>query len=125
MALKKVFVFGNPLVEKDSLALEVAKRLGRMPGIEFVYVESLDDAETTGDLYIMDVCEGLEKVETIEDIARLDASSPVSAHDFDLAMELKVREKIGEIGKVKIIAIPVGFPIEKAVACARLELEKV
>ena len=85
--MTKIFVFGNPLVEKDSLALRVAERLkGKIKGIEFEAVESLDEVEERNDLYIMDVAFGIEKVQVIEDLDKLETKQPVSGHDFDLAM---------------------------------------
>jgi len=124
--MKTVFVFGNRLLEKDSLAHEVAERLrGKVKGIEFEEAESLDGIKNKEDLYIMDVCFGLQKVETIRDISMLEVRQPVSAHDFDLAMELKLREKLGQVGNVTIIAIPEGYSIGKAVSEARCELEKI
>ncbi len=115
--MTKVFVFGNSLVEKDSLALKVAERLkGKVKDIEFEAVESLDDVEKKGDLYIMDVAFGIEKVQLIENLEKLQTKQPVSGHDFDLAMELKLFKKIGRIGKVKIVAIPAEYDLDRAVA---------
>ena len=51
----------------------------------------------------------------IEDLEKLETKQPVSGHDFDLAMELKLLKKIGRIGNVRIIAIPAGLELEKAV----------
>jgi len=112
----KIFVFGNLLVENDSLALKVAERLkGQVKGIEFEAVESLDDVEKKEDLYIMDVAFGIEKVQWIKDLEKLETKQPVSGHDFDLAIELKLLKKIGRIGKVKIVAIPAEYDLNKAV----------
>lgn len=112
---KTIFVFGNPLIEKDSLALKVAERLkGKVEGIEFEAVQSLEEVERSKTLWILDVAEGLEKVMLIEDLDKLQATQPVSGHDFDLAMELKVLKKVGKLGKVGIIAIPRGYGLEKA-----------
>jgi len=113
---RKVFVFGNLLLEKDSLAIAAAVRLkNRLEGIEFVAVQSLDEVEEKGELWIMDVAEGIERVELIEEIEMLQTGQPVSGHDFDLAMELKLLKKMRRLGKVKIIAIPVGYDLGKAV----------
>jgi Ni,Fe-hydrogenase maturation factor len=115
VVLKKIFVFGNPLLEKDSLALKVAERLeGEIKGIEFVPVQSLEEVGDIKALWILDVAKGIERVRLIEDLDRLQAAQPVSGHDFDLAMELKVLKKVGKIGKVKIIAVPSGYDLEKA-----------
>ena len=116
MEKRKVFVFGNLLLEKDSLAIAAAVRLkNRLEGIEFVAVQSLDEVEEKGELWIMDVAEGIERVELIEEIEMLQTGQPVSGHDFDLAMELKLLKKMRRLGKVKIIAIPVGYDLGKAV----------
>jgi len=122
--MTKVFVFGNPLVEKDSLALTIAERLrGKVKGVEFEAVESLDEVENTKEFYIMDVALGIEKVQFIENLQKLQTAQPVSLHDFDLAMELKILQKLGKIGKVKIIAIPADCNLEKAVKEVKRLLE--
>jgi len=114
--MKKIFVFGNPLVKEDSLALAVAEALkGRVKGIKFEAVQGLDEIEKPEDLYIMDVALGIEKVGLVEDLDDLEAKQPVSGHDFDLALELKMLKKVGRVGSVKIIAIPVGYEFGKAV----------
>jgi len=112
---KKVFVFGNPLVEKDSLALKVSERLeGKVKGIKFEKVQSLEETGRNQPLWILDVAEGIEKVVLIEGLDKLQAGRPVSGHDFDLAMELKVLEKVGKLGKVKIIAVPAELGAKEA-----------
>ncbi len=115
MEKKKIFVFGNPLIEKDSLALKVAEKLkGKLQGIEFVAVQSLDEVKDRNFL-VLDAAEGVEKVQVIEDLSALATKQPLSGHDFDLGMELKVLKKVGKVGKVKIIAVPVGYKLEKAI----------
>lgn len=119
---KKILVFGNPLIKEDSLALKVMEQLKiKVQDVEFEAVESLDEAEEMKDLYIMDVASGLEKVEVLQDLDLLNVKHPISGHDFDLAMELKMRKKVGRIGKVVIVAIPSGYKIGKAVE----EVEKL
>jgi len=113
---KEIMVFGNPLVEKDSLALKVMEKLkGKIKGIEFRAVEGPDELPEGKDLYIMDVAEGIEKVEVLNDLDLLEAKQPISGHDFDLAMELRMRKKVGRIGKVTVVAIPAGYGPGKAV----------
>jgi len=119
--MRKIFVFGNPLVEEDSLALKVAKQLdGKLQGIEFVNAQSLDHVQSLDsfekqDLRILDVAKGIEKVQVVEDLEFLETKQPISGHDFDLAMELKILKKVGKVGKVQIIAIPMEYDLEKAV----------
>jgi len=123
--VKKIYVFGNPLVKEDSLALKLAESLqGKAKGIEFKAVASLDEVKERENLYIMDVAFGLKKAEIIEDLNKLEAGQPVSAHDFDLAMELKMLKKIGRLGKVRIIAIPAGYELEKAIGEVEVLIKK-
>ena len=123
---KTVLVFGNPLVEGDSIALKVAEELkGKIPGVEFKHVESLDEAEEKKDLCIMDAVVGIENVRLIEDIEELKTTQPVSGHDFDLALELKMLRKVGRVGKVEIIAIPAECDAKKAAAEAEILLKRI
>jgi Ni,Fe-hydrogenase maturation factor len=122
--MKKIFVFGNPLVEGDSLALAVAERLkGKIEGIEFVAVQSLDEVGKR-DFWVLDVAFGIEKVEVIEELDYLRVKQPVSGHDFDLALELKMLKKLGRIGEIRIIAVPMGYRLGKAVEEVKAVLEK-
>ena len=116
MASKKViFVAGNPLVEKDSLALRIAEQLkGKIKGIEFVAIDSLDEIKERKNSCIMDVALGIKKAELIENLDKLQIAQPFSAHDFDLAMQLKVLQKLGKLPKVKIIAVPADYSLRKA-----------
>ena len=127
MAPKKViFVAGNPLVAADSLALQVAEQLeGKIRGIEFVAIDSLDELQEKEkqNLCIMDVAFGIKKVELIESVEKLFTKQPVSSHDFDLAIQLKVLQKMGKIGKVRIIAIPANCNLGKAVKEVKRLLE--
>jgi len=112
---KAVFVFGNPIVEEDSIALKVAERLkGKVKEIEFRLLEGPEELPEGEDLYIMDAALGIEKVEVLQGLDSLKSGKIFSGHDFDLAMELKVLEKAGRIGEVKIIAIPMDYGLRKA-----------
>lgn len=104
----KILVFGNPLVESDSLALKVSKKLEKeLPGIEFKEFDTAENLEKEGEnIIILDVVKGLKKVEIIEDLEKLDRRTIFSLHDFDLSHELKILKKIGMIKKVRIIGIP-------------------
>jgi len=114
--MKKVFVAGNRLVEEDSLALKVAKELeGKIEGIEFEEIESVSELnEIPQKLWLLDVAKGIEKVELIDDLNRLEQVKLVSLHDLDLATELLLLKKIGKLEKVRIVAIPAGMEVGKA-----------
>ncbi len=105
---KKVSVFGNPLVEKDSLPLRILPKLKkRFPEIEFV-VEDPTETLTSpqGEWWILDSAEGINEVMVIDDLSKLDFTSRVSVHDYDLSFDLILLHKLGRLEKLKIIAIP-------------------
>lgn len=125
---KVIFVAGNPLIEQDSLALQAAEQLqGKIKGIEFREIESLDalQEKEKQNLCIMDVAAGVKKVELIENVEKLFTKQPVSGHDFDLAMQLKLMQKMGKLEKVKIIAIPIGYDFGETVLEVRELIKKL
>lgn len=129
-----VLVFGNALVEADGLAGRVADALaGEIPGVTFRKVESLtefigccsDERLMKHAPVVLDVAEGIEQVEVIEDEKRLQSVKAVSAHDLDMAFELKLFKKTGDVKEFRVIAIPAGYPLEKAVSEVRKKIEAI
>lgn len=111
----KVFVFGNPLVEKDSLPLKLLAKLRKhFPDIEFVSADPTEMLEYNNDIWIMDAADGIEDVTILDDISKFDLPARFSVHDYDLALDLQLLEKIGKLRKVKIIAIPALMSKEEA-----------
>ncbi len=109
----KVLVFGNPLVPEDSLALKVAEKL--KGNFEFKILEAVEDIENEGrNPVILDVAEGIKKPVLISDLEKLHTNPIYSMHDFDISLALKLLKKIGKIDSVRIVAIPIGYPMEKA-----------
>ena len=118
----KVYVFGNKDLELDNKALIAQKKLGAIfPQIEFVEVEPNADLpfERDGQVYIMDTVEGIEEPTLIEDsdLDKLINTSSVSVHDFDLGFQLKYLKKLGKLGNVTII----GLPMEKKIDYLRIQ----
>ncbi len=113
---RKILVFGNALVDKDSLALAISREL-RSKRFEFVECDSAENIEQfEKDLLILDVAEGIKSVCLVDDLSKLETFHAYSLHDFDLTMTLKLMKKIGKINSVRIIAIPVHYDKKKAVA---------
>ena len=111
----KIYVFGNPILRKDSLALRVAERLKKkFPAIEFKKFDTAEDLEGEA-LYVMDVAEGIEEVKLIENLDLVETRKIFSLHDYDLSYELKLLKKIGKIKKVFLICIPAGMKESEAI----------
>lgn len=110
----KIHCFGNPYVEEDSLALELADEL-EIEGLEFIKCDGPDFLmDYEGDLIILDVAKGIEKVELIDDPNKLSSNNMVSLHDFDLQFFLKLLHELGKLGKLSIVAVPCYYDKELA-----------
>lgn len=106
---QKVYIFGNPLLKEDSLPLKMVKDLQKeFPSIGFIIKDPNENLwPNNGELVIIDTATGIEKVEMIDDILKVQTEkTPYSLHDFDLALNLKLLEKIGKLRKVTIFVVP-------------------
>jgi Ni,Fe-hydrogenase maturation factor len=123
--MKKILVFGNPLVREDSLPLQLLPLLHKeFPSIEFKEFDSAEELERESPVvWIIDSVKGIKKVELIEDLERIELQprTPFSLHDFDLAHSLKLLKKLGLLKEAKIFGVPVSYPKKKAFA----ELKKL
>jgi len=106
----KIHCLGNEFVKCDSIAKKIADSL-HIQGVEFIKTDSLEGIK--GDIIILDAAEGIKKTMIVTDLDKIQTIYPVSAHDFDLGTELKLRKAMGDIGKVTIIAVPMNGKIER------------
>lgn len=125
----KILIFGNPLVEKDNLALRILPRLKEsFPQTEFKEIDPTENLEAEiqdKKLRIIDVVQGIKKITIINNIDKLQIGRVYSIHDFDLAYNLKLLKKIGELDKVEIIAMPQEMEEEEAIeGVKKLLIEK-
>jgi Ni,Fe-hydrogenase maturation factor len=106
-----IYVFGNDHVEKDTNAIEVARKLeDTIEGISFVFVKLNEDVPFANErrVVILDTVEGIQDVALV-DRDRIDGlllSPRGSVHDFDLAFQLRYLKKLNKLGEVTIIGIP-------------------
>jgi Ni,Fe-hydrogenase maturation factor len=106
-----IYVFGNDHVEKDTKAIEVARKLeDTIEGISFVFVKPNEDVPFANErrVVILDTVEGIQDVALV-DRDRIDGlllSPRGSVHDFDLAFQLRYLKKLNKLGEVTIIGIP-------------------
>ncbi len=114
--IKKILVFGNPHVSKDSLPLKMIPYLQKeFPEIEFKELDGIDEIQNHGkDLVIIDSVQGLKKCVVLKDINRLETNKSISIHEFDLAQNLKLLKKIKAINNATIIGVPMKMGKEKS-----------
>lgn len=112
----KILVFGNLLVDGDSLPLKLLPKLrARFSEIEFKELDAAESLESEGrDLIILDSAQGIEKVERIKDFEKIQTSRIYSMHDFDLGLTLKLLKKMKKIDSIRIIAVPTRHSYRKA-----------
>src|SRR3989338_3362464 len=106
----KIYVFGNPLVEEDSLAIKLIPSLQKkFPNIQFVIADPNENFPSKGekDLIIIDTVKGIKKPRIL-DLVELEKISltPISPHDYDLMLHLQILRKLKKIDKIKIIGLP-------------------
>lgn len=108
----KVFVFGNRDQEKDDRAVLTAERLGgSIKNVEFVEVGANEDLPFVGQkAVLMDTVAGIEQETVLGEgqLSGLVLGPRGSVHDFDLGFQIKYLKKLGRLGEVKIIGLPMG-----------------
>lgn len=111
-----IYVFGNPLCEKDNLPLKILKALQKnFPEINFIEIDPNENLNPTNkELVIIDTAVGIDQAIMIDNIENLETKNSCSMHDMDLAFNLKLLYKIGRLEKVKIFCIPQNIKKEKA-----------
>ena len=116
---KIIYIFGNPLIESDSLPIKIASELRiKFPKFKFIIKDPNENLKPKDkSITIIDTVLGIKKVTMLRDIDLIENSGRFTMHDFDLGFNLKLLVKIGELDKDKIfiIGVPVGIEKEKAV----------
>jgi Ni,Fe-hydrogenase maturation factor len=113
----KVYVFGNEDLAEDKCAFEVAGKLtGKIENVDFAKVKPNEDVPFIDEKFvvILDAVQGIEKVTEIkdDDLDKLILPPRSSVHDFDLGFQLRYLKKIGKLGKVTIIGLPMQEEID-------------
>ena len=109
----KVYVFGNPLFDKDSLPLKILPRLKKTwPLIDFQIADPNENfpPQKEKNLIILDTVFGIKKptIFDLDDFSSLSYRKKrlISPHDYDLLTHLLLLKKLKRIEKAIIIGIP-------------------
>ena len=107
----KVYLFGNIDSDVDNRTYNIARKINKdFPEVVFENIKPNQDLPFVDEeqVYIMDAVMGIPKpvVLTNKDIAKLILPPRSTAHDYDLAFQLKYLLKLGKLKKVIIIGIP-------------------
>ncbi|MEK6968507.1 MAG: hypothetical protein AABX51_07820 [Nanoarchaeota archaeon] len=107
--MKTIMIFGNEDFEYDNGAIKLIGFLKETLPEYSVFRASRPEQlmDFIGrDFIILDVAKGIEKPIAITDVDDIKYAMKVTAHDMDLASFLKILKEVGELTKVKIVAIP-------------------
>lgn len=113
-----IHIFGNPLLDFDNLPLKLAPKLKKLfPEIDFVIADPNENLKPINKkLIIIDAVESIKKVVVIDDLEQIQTQKIYSLHDFDLAFNLKLLQKIGKLRSVKIFGVPMKGSEEEALS---------
>lgn len=106
---QEIFIFGNPLIPNDRLPIDLLPALQhRFPKLRFSLRDPNENLEPIeGELTIIDTAIGIANVEVIRNLDQLETPThSCSLHDFDLACNLLLLSKLGELKRVTIFAVP-------------------
>lgn len=116
--MKKIYILGNPLTEKDSLPLKLLPQLRNLfPEINFQHLDPTENFPEEENLVLIDSVVGIDKVRVLSlgDLDKVELSPQCSVHDFDLGFQLKLMKKLGKLKDVNIVGVPFDYGEEKAV----------
>lgn len=125
------------MLDFDNLPLKLAPRLQeKFPDINFVIADPNENLEPVNkELILIDTIEDAKSarggpalggnVIMIDDIEKIQTQKLYSLHDFDLAFNLKLLQKIGKLDKVQILGVPMKGDEEKILEQIIVELNRI
>ncbi len=123
----KVFVFGNPDLPADSLAVRILPELQKKcPGADFLIKDPNEDFELPEGAVVIDVVAGLKEIRVFDSLNDFEAPPRMTLHDFDLFSHLQFLKKLGRLpSKIKIIGIPPMISEKEAVSFIVTALNRI
>ncbi len=112
----QISIFGNPDLETDNLPVQILPELKKIfPQVSFSHLDPYEfDLPPADPWIIIDTAQGLKKVALLKPEQISTAVSRTTLHDFDLAWQLKLIQKVKKNTAIHIIGIPVGYDKDKA-----------
>lgn len=113
--MKKVFIFGNEDLKEDNLPILILPELQeKFPKIKFEIKDPNEEWEIPDELIILDTAVGIKEITIFDNLKNFSKTPRVGIHDFDALTNLKFLQKLGKIGEVKVIAVPLDIQKSKA-----------
>ncbi len=105
---KIIHIFGNILLPFDILPLKLQPDLQKaFPEIDFVISDPNENIKPINkELVIIDTVLDIKEIKIIKNIDQIQDNQTYSMHDFDLGLNLKLLQKIGQLEKITIFGVP-------------------
>lgn len=109
-----VYVFGNEDTKIDNVAIKVATELkGKINDVKFIFIKPNEELPPFGQkVVILDGIDNTNEIKILEGLDKILLSPKVSAHDYDLSFQLKYLQKLGKLGEVIVIGLPLTGKID-------------
>ncbi|MFH1188525.1 MAG: hypothetical protein V1652_01620 [bacterium] len=115
----KVFIFGNPDIEKDSLPVRILPKLKQqLPTITFILKDPNEEWEIPDELVIIDTVIRKNEITIFKNLDDFIGTPRITMHDYDALTNLQYLQKLGRLKKICIIGIPSG--IDELVAIEKI-----
>ncbi len=120
----EIFVFGNPIVETDSLPITLLPALReQFSGVTFTTLDPNENWNVPRHMYIIDTVVGIEEPRVFETLEGFMASPRVSCHDFDAYANIMLMKKLGKIDGVTIVGVPPNLEPEQVLPSLTKKLD--
>jgi len=112
----EITLFGNDTYEPDGIAVKVKPYLEKIfPKVTFTLADPTENlAIPSKQWVIIDAGMGIEKVTYIQRLEDLEGIRGESVHDYDVYMELKLRQKVAQLPPLALLLIPIDYEISQA-----------
>jgi Ni,Fe-hydrogenase maturation factor len=123
---KKIYIFGNLLLDFDNNPLLIQPELSKIFfDIEFIIQDPNENLHPDNkELVIIDTVEDIKEVKILTDIEQIQFEPKYSMHDFDLGFNLKLLHKIGHLEKVTIFCVPMFISKQAALEQLVMKISK-
>ena len=111
-----IYVLGNEIDKADRLSLLLIKPLKKkFPRINFIRFDPTEELpEEEGRLVVIDTVVGINKVTIFNDLKAFGPAPQVGVHDYDLYLDLSLKQKLKKLSEFLILAVPMGYDLKKA-----------
>ncbi|MFA6603273.1 MAG: hypothetical protein WCT10_00355 [Patescibacteria group bacterium] len=118
-----VYIFGNPDLPEDSLPLKLIPELQKLrPDVVFEIKDPNEEWEVPSELTVIDTVVGIAEPRIFASLDAFAAAPRLTTHDFDAYANLKWLQKLGRLKNLRIIGLPPGIELRKALDFIRNSL---